>query len=68
MRRFILFLVLMVSTLTVGLAKDKKAVVIIVDGIPKDVIERLHVPVIYDIAKSGAFGASYVGGEVGMYN
>ena len=59
---------ILVSTLTAGLAKDKKAVVIIVDGIPKDVIERLHVPVIYDIAKSGAFGASYVGGEVGMYN
>ena len=49
-------------------AKEKKAVIIIVDGIPKDVIERLHVPVIYDIAKDGAFGASFVGGEVGMYN
>ena len=49
-------------------AKDKKAVIIIVDGIPKDVIERLHVPVIYDIARTGAFGASYVGGETGMYN
>ena len=59
---------ILVSTLTAGLAKDKKAVVIIVDGIPKDVIERLHVPVIYDIAKDGAFGASFVGGEVGMYN
>lgn len=49
-------------------AKEKKAVIIIVDGIPKDVIERLHVPVIYDIARTGAFGASYVGGETGLYN
>ncbi len=50
------------------MAKDRKAVIIIVDGIPKDVIERLHVPVIYDIARTGAFGASHVGGETGMYN
>ena len=49
-------------------AKERKAVIIIVDGIPKDVIERLHVPVIYDIARQGAFGASHVGGETGMYN
>ena len=49
-------------------AREKKAVIIIVDGIPKDAIERLHVPVIYDIAREGAFGASFVGGEVGMYN
>ena len=49
-------------------AREKKAVIIIVDGIPKDAIERLHVPVIYDIARKGAFGASFVGGEVGMYN
>lgn len=49
-------------------ADERKAVIIIVDGIPKDVIERLHVPVIYDIARTGSFGASYVGGETGMYN
>ena len=49
-------------------AKERKAVIIIVDGIPKDVVERLKVPVIYDIARQGAFGASYVGGEPGVYN
>ena len=60
---------LLLSLCCLGLiAKERKAVIIIVDGIPKDVIERLHVPVIYDIAKSGAFGASHVGGETGMYN
>jgi len=48
-------------------AREKKAVVIIVDGIATDVVERLHVPVIYDIASKGAFGLSYVGGEVGTY-
>ena len=64
-----LLVAIMVLLSCLGLqAGKKKAVIIIVDGIPKDVIERLHVPVIYDIARSGAFGASHVGGETGMYN
>jgi hypothetical protein len=49
-------------------AKCRKAVIIIVDGVPKDAVERLHVPAIYDISKAGVFGASFVGGEVGTYN
>ena len=67
MRKLSLTVVLILSCL--GLfARERKAVIIIADGIPKDVVERLHVPVIYDIARTGAFGDSFVGGEVGMYN
>ena len=67
LKRFLVFTLIAFSFFNVS-AKERKAVIIIVDGIPKDVIERLQVPVIYDIAKEGAFGASFVGGEVGMYN
>lgn len=46
----------------------KKVVMIIIDGVPTDMIERLHPQTIYDIASQGAFGISYVGGEVGSYS
>ncbi len=68
LRKALLTAFALFSFLSLFAKGEKKAVIIIVDGIPKDVIERLHVPVIYDIARTGAFGASYVGGETGMYN
>jgi len=49
-------------------AKTRKAVYIIVDGVPADQIERLHTPAIFDIAAKGAFGRAYTGGEVGAYS
>lgn len=49
-------------------AKTRKAVFVIVDGIPTDMIERLHTPAIFDIASKGAYGRSYTGGEVGGYS
>ena len=60
----------LISLISVGilLGKEKKAVIIIVDGIPTDAIERLHVPVLYDIASKGALGPRAVGGEVGTYS
>ena len=51
-----------------GASGERKAVIIIVDGIPRDVVEKLHVPVIFEIAEKGSYGPSYVGGEVGTYN
>lgn len=48
-------------------AKERKAVVVIIDGVPNDVVERLQLPVIQEITKKGAYGMSYVGGEVGSY-
>ena len=35
-------------------ARTKKAVYIIIDGVPADQIERLHTPAIFDIASKGA--------------
>ena len=48
-------------------AKTKKAVYIIVDGVPADMIERLQTPNIMDIARKGGYHRSYTGGEVGSY-
>lgn len=60
-------LLLVLSCLNVD-AKTKKAVYIIVDGIPADQIERLHTPAIFDIASHGAYSRAYTGGEVGAYS
>lgn len=49
-------------------AKEKKTVMIIVDGIPTDVMERLDIPLVNEISSRGAFGHSYVGGETGSYS
>ena len=49
-------------------AKTKKAVFIIVDGIPADMIERLAPPAIYEIAAQGAYSRAFCGGTVGRYD
>ena len=46
----------------------RKAVYVILDGIPADVIERLELPAIEDIASRGAYARCYVGGGVGRYD
>ena len=48
--------------------KDKKALFVIVDGIPRDVIKKLNTPSLKAIAKEGAFLDAYVGGEKNGYS
>jgi predicted AlkP superfamily pyrophosphatase or phosphodiesterase len=48
--------------------KIRKAVFIIVDGIPSDVMEKLSLPNFGTIAKAGGFAETRVGGEKGGYN
>ena len=42
-----------------------KAVFIILDGIPADVIERVPTPAIDEIARAGGYARSHVGGDLG---
>ena len=46
-------------------APARKAVFIILDGIPADVIERVPTPAIDDIAKAGGYARAHVGGDLG---
>ena len=48
--------------------KVRKVVYVIIDGVPADMVERLDLPNIQDIASRGAYGRSYVGGRVGRYD
>jgi predicted AlkP superfamily pyrophosphatase or phosphodiesterase len=48
--------------------KKPKAVFVILDGVPADVIEKLALPTFGEIAKTGGFARAYVGGVKGTYN
>jgi predicted AlkP superfamily pyrophosphatase or phosphodiesterase len=43
----------------------RKAVFILLDGIPADVVERVATPALDEIAASGGYTRAYVGGELG---
>ncbi|MES2796145.1 MAG: alkaline phosphatase family protein [Bacteroidota bacterium] len=46
-------------------AQKKKVLVILVDGIPFDVFQKVKTPNLNEISTKGAFGKAYVGGEKG---
>jgi len=48
--------------------KTKKAILIIVDGIPADMIEKVYTPNIDGISKAGGYTRAYMGGERGGYS
>ena len=51
-----------------GQAKPKKAIFVIVDGIPADVIEKQPTPNLDAIAKEGGYARAYVGGQKNTYS
>ncbi len=51
-----------------GQNKPKKALFVIVDGIPADVIEKQHTPNLDAIAKEGGYARAYVGGQKNTYS
>lgn len=63
-----IYSLLLVSLCLCVNAKTRKAVYIIVDGVPADQIERLHTPVVFDIAEQGGYCRAYTGGEIGGYS
>src|SRR6266404_646284 len=69
MKRILVFLLgffLLISNLSAQ--KIRKAIFVIADGIPADVIERLNPPTLNAIRKEGGYARAYVGGERGGYS
>lgn len=56
------------TTVSMAQSRQKKVVFIIADGIPADVIERVHTPNLDAIAKEGKYMRAYVGGEKDTYS
>jgi predicted AlkP superfamily pyrophosphatase or phosphodiesterase len=61
---FLLFAV----TINLFAQKTPKAIFIIADGIPADVIERMDPPALGAISKQGGYARAYVGGEKDGYS
>ncbi|ELR73152.1 hemopexin repeat-containing protein [Fulvivirga imtechensis AK7] len=51
-----------------SLQAQKKAVFIILDGIPADVVESVQTPTLDEIAKEGGYARAYTGGIAGGYS
>ena len=64
----LLFIALRVTSFSWGQADKKKALFVIVDGIPADVIEKTATPNLDAIAKVGGYARAYVGGQKGTYS
>jgi len=61
-------IVVLVATVCMSSYAQRKAVFIIVDGIPADVVEKLETPVLDEIAKAGGFTHAYLGGARDGYS
>jgi len=66
--KFFLFLVLGFSIVSFPIQAQKKAVFIILDGIPADVLENTATPNLDEIAKKGGYSRAFTGGKVGGYS
>jgi hypothetical protein len=62
-----LFLALLLPLSVFGQSPQRKALMVIVDGIPADLLERTPHPQLAAIAEAGAYRRAYVGGEKGGY-
>lgn len=67
-KKAVILPILLISIGAFAQGKIKKAVFIIADGIPGDVIEKLDLPNLKTIAKQGQYLRAYVGGEKGGYS
>ena len=64
----LILLILFLSANRLSAQKTRKAVFVIADGIPADVIERLKTPALAAIAKQGGYARASVGGEKDGYS
>src|SRR4030095_14714278 len=69
MKRFIIILCSLFATITLPAQnKTRKAMFVIIDGVPADVIEKLDLPNFKKVAKEGGFAQVMVGGKTGDYS
>jgi predicted AlkP superfamily pyrophosphatase or phosphodiesterase len=64
----LLLLTLGLRSAVTGQNRPPKAVFILVDGIPADVVEKVPTPHLDRIARQGRYLRAYVGGEKGAYS
>jgi hypothetical protein len=60
--------ILLAIVLNLSAQKKRKAIFVIADGIPADLIQQLPMPNLRALSKEGGFVKAYVGGEKGGYS
>lgn len=68
MQKRFFYLLIMILLVTMARAQQKKAVFILIDGVPADVLEATNTPVIDEISAMGGYTRAHVGGDKGDYN
>src|SRR4051812_23256820 len=68
MKRILTFSLVLFLFKGLSAQKAHKAIFVIADGIPADVIERLKTPALGAISKEGGYARAYVGGEKNGYS
>lgn len=61
-------LIVLLNLVSHAIFAQQKAVFILLDGIPTDVITKVQTPALDEIAGIGGFSTAYVGGEKGGYS
>ncbi|UII32771.1 alkaline phosphatase family protein [Fulvivirga ulvae] len=61
-------LIVIIINCTLSSFAQKKAVFIILDGIPADVIESVETPALDEISKAGGYTRAYTGGRAGDFS
>jgi hypothetical protein len=67
-KTIIFFFSLLLIIPTLSAQKKRKAIFVIADGIPTDLIQKLPMPNLRALSKEGGFVNSFVGGEKGGYS
>jgi predicted AlkP superfamily pyrophosphatase or phosphodiesterase len=68
MKRILAFSLVFFLFKDLSAQKPRKAIFVIADGIPADVIERLSPPALRSISNQGGYAKAYVGGEKNGYS
>ena len=68
MKRIIVILLCFLVAADLFAQKKHKAVFVIADGIPADLIESLPMPALKQITKNGGYARAHVGGDKGTYS
>ncbi|MDP9229486.1 MAG: alkaline phosphatase family protein, partial [Bacteroidota bacterium] len=68
MYRILFILTFLYTSVELSAQKVHKAIFVIADGIPADVVERVNTPALDAITKKGGYARAYVGGEKDAYS